>query len=210
MAQQLSVEVRQERGRHRNRRLRRAGRIPGILYGHRKENVCLAVPAESIDALVHHGNRLVTLAGAVNESALIRDIQWDVWGTHVVHVDFTRVSEHEKVEVRVAVEIRGEAPGVKEGGIIEQSVHEVEIECPAGAVPEKLYVNINHLKLHDSVTVADLKLPEGAVVLGDSAAVVVHCVEPVEVPEVVEAAEAAPGEPEVIGEGKEKEETEES
>jgi len=209
MAQELKVELRQNRGRHHNRRLRRAGSIPGVLYGHRKENVSLAVPAESLDALVQRGNRLVTLTGAVSESAFIRDVQWDVWGTHVLHVDFTRISEHEKVKVQIAVEIRGEAPGVREGGVVEQSIHQVEIECPASAIPERVLVNINQLKLHDSITVADLELPEGAVVLGDPAAVVVQCVEPVELPEE-EVVEAAAGEPEVIGEDKEKQEAEES
>lgn len=123
-----------------------------------------------------------------------------------MHVDFTRISEHEKVRVQVAVEVRGEAPGVREGGVVEQLVHNVEIECPARAIPEKLEVNINNLKLHDSITFAQLELPEDATFSGDAAAVVVHCIEPVEVLEV-EVAEAGEGEPEVIGE---KEETEES
>jgi large subunit ribosomal protein L25 len=209
MAQELNVELRQNRGRHHNRRLRKAGSVPGVLYGHRKQNVCLAVPAEPLSALVQHGNRLVTLCGAVNESAFIRDVQWDVWGTHVLHVDFTRILEHEKVNVQIAVEIRGEAPGVREGGVVEQLIHQVEIECPASAIPEKLHVNINQLRLHDSITIAHLELPEGAVVLGDPAAVVVHCVEPVELPEV-EVVEAVAGEPEVIGQDKEKPAAEES
>jgi large subunit ribosomal protein L25 len=204
MAEELHVELRQDRGKRNSRRLRKAGSIPGVLYGHRKENVCLAVPAEPLDAMVQHGNRLVTLCGAVDESAFIREVQWDVWGTHVLHVDFTRVSEHEKVRIQVAVEVRGEAPGVKEGGVVEQLIHHVEIECPASAVPEKLDVNINHLKLHDSTTFAQLELPQGAAISGDPAAVVVQCVEPVEVPEV-EVVEAAEGEPEVIGEEKEEE-----
>ena len=207
MAEELNVELRETRGKRNSRRLRKAGSVPGVLYGHRKETVSLAVPAEPLDAMVQHGNRLVTLTGAVSESAFIREVQWDVWGTHVVHVDFTRISEHEKVQVQVAVEVRGEAPGVKEGGVVEQLIHQVQIECPASAVPEKLDVNVNHLKLHDSITVADLELPEDAAVLGDSATVVVHCIEPLAVPEE-EVAEAAAGEPEVIGEEKEK--TEES
>jgi len=207
MAEELNVELRENRGKRNSRRLRKAGSVPAVLYGHRKENVSLAVPAEPLDAMVQHGNRLVTLTGAVSESAFIREVQWDVWGTHVVHVDFTRISEHEKVQVQVAVEVRGEAPGVKEGGVVEQLVHGVEIDCPASAIPERLHVNVNHLKLHDAITVADLKLPDGATVLGDPATVVVHCIEPVAVPEE-EVAEPAAGEPEVIGE--DKEETEES
>lgn len=203
MAEELQVEVRQSRGKHSNRRLRNTGKIPSVLYGHGLENVCLAVPGDALDSLVTHGSRLVALTGGVNESAFIREVQWDTWGTHVLHVDFTRISEHENVQVRVPVELRGEAPGVKEGGVVEQLVHEVDLECPAGSIPEKLSISINDLKLHDSITVADLQLPEGASVLGDAAAVVVQCVEPIEAPEE-EVVEAAGGEPEVIG-GKEEE-----
>ena len=206
MAEELSVEVRETRGKRNARRLRRAGGTPGVLYGHGEKNVSLTVPADQLDHLVHHGSRLVTLTGAVNESAFIREVQWDTWGTHVLHVDFTRISEHEAVQVQVSVELRGEAPGVKEGGVVEQLIHDVEIDCPASAIPEKLDVNINNLKLGDSITVADLELPEGATVLGDAETVVVHCVEPLEVPEEAVAEEVA-GEPEVIGG---KEETEES
>jgi large subunit ribosomal protein L25 len=80
----------------------------------------------------------------------------------------------------------------------------VSIECPAGSIPDKLLVNINSLALEQSIKVSDLKLPEGAVVLGDPEAVVVQCMVPVEAPEE-EAAGAAPGEPEVIGAKKEEE-----
>ena len=207
MALQLAVEPRNTKGKRNNRRLRRAGKVPAILYGHGLECVPLSVEAESLAAAIRHGSRLVSLTGAVNESAFIRDLQWDIWGTHVVHVDFTRISEHEIVEVRVPVELRGEAPGVKEGGVVVQHVHEVEIACPASVIPEKLAVNINHLMLNDSVALQDLELPQGAKLLAsDLELVVVECVVPQEMPEE-EAAEAVPGEPEVIGE-KEKEEEE--
>jgi large subunit ribosomal protein L25 len=146
------------------------------------------------------------LTGAVSESAFIRELQWDTWGTHIVHVDFTRVSEHEIVEVRVTVELRGEAPGVREGGVVVQHIHEVEITCPASVIPEKLAVNINHLKLGDSVLLGSLELPQGAKIESmDLEEVVVECIVPVEMPE--EGAEALPGEPEVIG-AKDKEEGE--
>ncbi|MBN2473955.1 MAG: 50S ribosomal protein L25 [Pirellulales bacterium] len=198
MAEVLNVTFRETRGKHNAKRLRKAGSIPGVLYGHGEKNVSLAVPADQLDMLVHHGSRLVKLAGAVSESAFIRDVQWDTWGTHVLHVDFTRVSEDEKVELQVSVELRGEAPGVRQGGVVEQLIHEVQLECPAGKIPEKIVVSVNDLELHDSVTVADLKLPAGAAVPGDQTVVVVQCVEPVEMPEL-EAAEAVSGEPEVIG-----------
>ena len=209
MALQLAVELRETQGKLNNRRLRRAGKIPGILYGHGLSNVSLSVSADTLSSAIRHGSRLVSLTGAVSESAFIREVQWDTWGAHILHVDFTRISEHEIVNVRVTVELRGEAPGVREGGVVVQHIHEVDLACPALAIPEKLAVNINHLKLGDSIDLKalGLELPQGATIdAGDLDEVVVECVVPME---QAEEAEAAPGEPEVIG-AKEEEESEEN
>lgn len=209
MALQLAVELRETQGKLNNRRLRRAGKIPGILYGHGLSNVSLSVPADTLSSAIRHGSRLVSLTGVVSESAFIREVQWDTWGAHILHVDFTRISEHEIVDVRVTVELRGEAPGVREGGVVVQHIHEVGLACPASAIPEKLAVNINHLKLGDSIDLKalGLELPQGATIdAGDLDEVVVECVVPME---QAEEAEAAPGEPEVIG-AKEEEESEEN
>jgi large subunit ribosomal protein L25 len=204
MALQLAVEHRDSQGKHRNRRLRQSGKIPGVLYGHGLECVSLSVAADELASAIRHGSRLVSLAGAVNESAFIRQLQWDTWGTHIIHVDFTRISEHEIVEVRVPVELRGESPGVREGGVVVQHVHEVEIACPASVIPEKLAVNINHLMLEQSILLNALELPQGAKILAaDLDVAVVECIIPKEMPEEG-AAEAVPGEPEIIG-AKEKE-----
>jgi large subunit ribosomal protein L25 len=209
MALELAVQPRDTQGKRRNRRLRRSGQIPAILYGHGLENVSLSVEAEAITAAIRHGSRLVSLTGAVSESAFIRELQWDTYGTHIVHVDFTRISEHEIVQVRVPVELRGEAPGVREGGVVVQLIHEVEIACPASVIPERLAVNINHLKLTESIALAALELPEGAKILAaDPEAVVVQCNIPVELPEEG-AGQAVAGEPEVIGAKEEEEESEE-
>jgi large subunit ribosomal protein L25 len=203
MAESLSVERREQHGKLNNRRLRRDGKIPAVLYGHGLENLSLMVSAEALAATVRRGTRLVNLTGAVDESAFIRELQWDTWGTHVLHVDFTRISVDEEVEITVSIELRGEAPGVRDGGIIEQFIHDVEIACPAGAIPEKLRANINQLKLDDKITLAQLELPQGARLLADDLeTIVVQCVLPAEMPEEA-AAEAVPGEPEVIGAKKE-------
>ena len=210
MALQLAVEPRAAQGKHFNRRLRQSGKIPGILYGHGLENVPLAVAADTLTAAIRHGSRLVSLTGAVSESAFIRELQWDTWGKQIVHVDFTRISEHEIVEVRVPVELRGEAPGVREGGVVVQLIHEVEIACPASVIPEKLAVNINHLVLGQSILLSSLEVPEGAKVLAaDLEAVMVECVLPLEQPEEG-AGEAGAGEPEIIGAKDKEEESEES
>ncbi len=208
MAELLQVELRGTRGKRNARRSRREGKLPAVLYGHGQETVSLLVPAERFHAAVRRGARVVKLAGAVDDQAFIREIQWDTWGLHALHVDFTRVSEHEKVQVQVTLELRGEAPGVKAGGVVKQHVHNLEIECEATAIPEKLYVNINHLELEQAITVAQLELPPGIVVLGDPEVTVVECVEPVEIEEEAPAA-AAEAEPEVIGRKKEEGEEEE-
>jgi len=198
MADELNVELREDTGKHKNRRLRKAGGVPAVLYGHGLDNICLSVSAEPLEAAVRRGSRLVSLTGAVNESAFVRELQWDTWSTHVLHVDFTRVAADETVEVRIAVELRGEAPGVREGGVVEHLIHEVNMKCLAIAIPEKIRVNVNSLNLDGSITVGDLVLPEDATVAENADAVVVQCVLPTELPDEFEA-EGVPGEPEVIG-----------
>jgi len=198
MAEEINVQLRETRGKRDSRRLRAAGTIPAVLYGHGEQTVSLSVPAHQIKAAVRHGSRLVLLSGAVDQQAFIRELQWDTWGMNVLHVDFTRISAHERVEVQVAVELRGEAPGLKEGGVVEQLVHDIELECEAGDVPEKLEVNVNHLSLNGLITTGELELPGTAKVLCPLDTVVVQCVEPAAVPEE-EVAVAEEVEPEVIG-----------
>jgi len=208
MAEVLQVQLRETRGKRNARRERRAGRLPAILYGHGQRSISLSVSAEEIDAALRHGARLVKLAGAVEEQAFVRELQWDTWGKHVLHVDLTRVSEHEKVRVVVAVELRGEAPGMKQGGVVKQLIHELEIECEATAIPERIYLNINQLGLGEKITVAQMELPASVVPFADPESVVVECHEPVVVEEEAPA-EAAEVEPEVIGRKKEEEKAEE-
>lgn len=206
MAEVLNVALRETRGKHENRRLRNGGAIPAVLYGHGEETVCLSVPAHEIEVAVHHGSRLVELSGAISEQAFIRELQWDTWGANVLHVDFTRISAHEKVQVEVTLELRGEAPGLKEGGVVEQLAHRIEIECEAGDIPDRLDVNINQLNLHDSITAGELELSSTASILCEPDRVIVQCVEPAAVPEEEEAEPAEGVEPEVIGRKPEEEE----
>jgi large subunit ribosomal protein L25 len=200
MAELLNVQPRGTLGKRNNRRLRASGSIPAVLYGHGEQTVCLAVPAHDLEAAVRHGSRVVTLSGAVNEQAFIRELQWDTWGMNVLHVDFTRISAHERVEVEVALELRGEAPGLKVGGVLEQLLHEIELECEATEIPEKLSVNVNSLKLDGSITAGQLELPRTATIRCPPETVIVQCVAPAVVPEEeVAVEEAAEVEPEVIG-----------
>ena len=198
MAEALNVQKRQQHGKRDVRRLRSAGSIPAILYGHGEANIPLSVSAEELSSAVRHGSRVVELKGVVQEKAFIRELQWDVYGLHVLHVDFSRVSEHERLHLRVPVELRGQARGLKAGGVIEHLVHELEIECAALQIPEKIEVPVSELDLDGAIHAGELKLPPGVVLLADPEQVVVQCVLPQEEQEIP-GMEAGTAEPEVIG-----------
>ena len=198
MADVLQVEKRTADGKRGTRRLRRAGGVPAILYGHGEACVPLSLKLEQLAAAVRHGARVVELKGAANEKAFIRDLQWDTYGVDILHVDFTRVSEHERISVSVPVTLKGQAVGLKNGGVLEHLVHEVEIECEALSIPENLVLSVNNLDVGDSLDASAIPLPAGAKLLSDPEAMVVHCVVPVEVDEA-ELGEGGAAEPEVIG-----------
>jgi large subunit ribosomal protein L25 len=199
MTEVLKVDVRSEVGSNAVKRVRRAGYVPAVLYGHGESNVNLAIPAETLLSAVRRGSRLVELQGGVNETALIRGIQWDTYGLEVLHLDLARVSAGEKVRVKLSLELRGEAPGTREGGIVEQVLHDVEIECPAAAIPDRIEVSIRGLHLGAAIKLGELPLPADARLLDDPEDMVVHCVAVVTGEVEEEAAAAEAGEPEVIG-----------
>jgi large subunit ribosomal protein L25 len=206
MSELLHVKNRKTIGKRNNRRLRRAGRLPAVLYGHGEEAVSLTLAADELEASLRHGAKVVDLDGAASGKALLQDVQWDTFFQHVLHVDLLRVRAGEKVKVEVPLELRGEAPGSREGGLIEQMVHSLEIEVALDVIPDKLHLNINQLQIGDQLTAHDIEdLPAGARILDDLDTMIVHCVQPAAEEEEAVAEEAV-AEPEVIGKGKEEEE----
>jgi len=208
MAESLTVEKRPNRGKHHSKRLRQAGAIPAVLYGHGEAPVSLSVPRDAFVTAIRRGTRLVELQGAVRESALIRDLQWDTYGTAVVHIDFARVAADERIKITVPVELRGQAAGVRGGGVLQHLVHEIEIECLATAIPEKLQVNVNHLELLGTILVGQIELPPGVTLLSDAEAIAVQCVEPAVEEEAAAGLAGEAAEPEVIGRKADEEEEE--
>lgn len=206
MTDALNAKTRQQVGSNAVKEVRKAGLVPAVLYGHGEENVNLSIPVDELSAAIRHGAQMVNLEGDVSDSALISDVQWDTFGIDVLHVDLTRVSASELVQVAVKLELRGEAPGTKEGGVIDHMTHEIRIECPAGAIPSSIEVTINSLGLEEALKVNDIQLPEGARLLTNPDAIVVQCNPAVEL--VEEEEEAAAVEPEVIGRKEEDEQTE--
>jgi large subunit ribosomal protein L25 len=208
---QLVAQARQTHGSRAARKLRKQGLVPAVVYGHREETRSLTLPADELEKAIRHGARVVDLKlDSKVEKALIREIQWDHLGKELLHVDFARVAADERIHVHVPIELRGIAPGVSGGGVLDQPLHSLEIECLAISIPASIRVNINELQLGQAIHVRELHLPEGVRALADGEAVVVQIKVPMAEAEAP-AAPAEPGaaEPEVIGRQKAAEEEEE-
>jgi large subunit ribosomal protein L25 len=206
MSDLLHVQKRNSVGKRNNSRLRRDGRLPAVLYGHGEEAVSLSLSADELEASLRHGAKVVDLDGDASGKALLQDVQWDTFFHQVLHVDLLRVQAGERVEVEVPIELRGEAPGAREGGLVEQLIHSLEIEVSLDLIPEKLILSVKNLQIGGHLTAKDIQnMPEGATILSDEEAMIVHCVEPAAEEEAAPE-EAAAGEPEVIGKAKEEDE----
>ncbi len=204
MADVLNVSKREALGTSNTRRLRKAGQIPANLYGHGQECVNLSIPAVEVESAIRHGTKVIDIVGAATDSVLINEVQWDPFGSEILHVDLTRVSADESVAVTLVVELRGEAPGMKQGGVVDHQLHEIEIECPAGKIPDGLSVSINQLELGDSITAADIEIPPSAKLITPDDQIIVQCIEPTEDLDEEEGADSL--EPEIIGRKAEDEE----
>lgn len=197
MSDTLEVVTRKAGGSRESRRLRRAGMVPAILYGHGEKCVELAAKREAIEAVVRHGSRFVELTGAVKEGAIIRELQWDAMGSDPLHVDLLRVSKSDRVKVKVPIDLKGECPGQRAGGVVSLVMHEIELECTADAIPDHIHAQIGHLEVGHTIKVHDLHLPKGARALVDGDETVVTCALPSKKAE--EAGVAGGAEPEIIG-----------
>jgi large subunit ribosomal protein L25 len=210
MVESLAMETqpRDGRGTRAARRLRKQGLVPAVVYGHKEATLSVALATDTLVKAIRHGVRVVDLkAGGKVEKALIRDVQWDHLGKELLHVDFTRVAADERVVLTVPVEVRGTAPGVSAGGLLDQPLRSLSIECLALSVPETIRVPINELQIGGVLHVRDLVLPPGVKAMAEPDAVVVQVKAPIVEVEVAPAAPAAEGaEPEVIGRQKAAEE----
>lgn len=203
MADVLEVKKRDRVGSSASQKLRRDGQVPVVLYGHGEQNEHLHVPSMQVKTLLRRHAKTIELAGDIKETALVSQVHWDPLGIEILHLDLIRVNLKELVEVTVPISTHGDPVGLREGGVLIENLHDVQIRCPAGAIPENVGLNINELHLGGHLTAADLELPEGVELLTPIDTVVAHIEEPKEAPETEESA-AEGAEPEVIAKGGEK------
>lgn len=208
----VDVTTREKLGTAESRRLRKQGQVPGNIYGHGGDPISIAVAEETITPLVFAGQKVLEADfGDRTQLAILKDLQWDTFGTTIVHFDLLRVDRDERVEVEVPLELRGLSPGALAGGVLSQNLHTISVECATFAIPNNIEVRIGGLNIGDAIHVRDLVIPEGVNVQTPEDEVVVQVTEPIEVPEEDEEGEvAAAVEPEVIGKDKDDEESDES
>src|SRR5262249_47835135 len=154
----LRADKRESLGKGGARKMRAAGNIPGVLYGHGETPVAVAVSARDFDVALrkHKGsNPIVNLAVNGSEvTALIRDVQYDPLSHDILHLDFQHISLTEQIEVKVMVKLTGLAIGVKDGGgILETILREIEVRCLPTQIPAALEIDVSHLNVGDSVHV---------------------------------------------------------
>jgi large subunit ribosomal protein L25 len=210
----VTAENRTETGKNVNRRLRSAGKIPGVLYGSGKDPVRVSVSPREITSILRSASGENTLfdldLGGSRRKVILKEFQVEPIKGALLHADFYEVALDKVLQVNVHVEVTGTPVGVKvQGGILDFVTRELEVECLPVDIPEKISIDVSHLELGKHLRVAELTAPPKVKILTDPDVVIVHVVAP-RAEEAPVAAEAAPAEgeaaaaaePEVIKKGK--------
>jgi len=181
---EVIAEKREMKGTGASRRLRRAGKVPGIIYGGGKDPAMVTFNHDPIWHMLEneasHSSILSVKTDGKAEKAILRDVHYHPFKQLILHVDLQRVSETERIHMSVPVHFVGEdvAPGVKlQGGIVSHLMTDIDITCLASNLPEYLVADVSNLNLHESVHLSNLQLPEGVEITslghgGDDLAVV--------------------------------------
>jgi large subunit ribosomal protein L25 len=206
----LKVEYRSGTGKGVARRLRSIGRIPAILYGENIENMSLSVNTKELKTILEKGAGTHTVLDLeidadnkkVSEKAVIKEIQRDPLKGSYTHIDFLKIDLSKKIETSVPLIMIGESPGVKEGGVLQHGLREIEIECLVKDIPKHIEIDVSSLNIGDTIRVSDISRLDGVKFLTQDEETVISIIHQMEFKEAEVIAEAV--EPEVIGE-KEKE-----
>ncbi len=215
MDAKLKVTSRDLKGSPNARRMRRDGLIPGVIYSDGGEARAVSLPKHEFEQMLHHhaGEQMmltIDLDGK-ESSVLLKDVQHNIMTGGTIHVDLQEVSMNKKLRVHTAIELVGEADGVKnQGGVLDHLLHSVEVECLPGDILEKIEVDVSELNMGDMLTIKDIQLDTSKYEIlmdGDVGVASVSAPrvaeEPVEGEEGAEGAEeGASTEPEVINEKK--------
>jgi large subunit ribosomal protein L25 len=188
MADNVGLEAKEREGRGKNdaRRLRARDMVPAVLYGD-GESTVLAVPAKVVDYTLQHvgDNALydLKLDDRDDTTARVVDVQRNPLTGRLVHVDFAPVDMSERIVVTVPLVVAGDSPGVEEGGVLQQVAYEVEVESLPGDIPQELTIDVSNLGLNENLTVADVVLPEGVILVSEAEEIAATVTPPTQVTE---------------------------
>jgi large subunit ribosomal protein L25 len=201
----LKAQVRDGVGKGAARSLRRAGAIPGIVYGRGRDPRPVAVEGRALAAALHTHAGLnvlidLDLGGASGEPTvvMVREVQRDIFRHQPIHVDFHAISLTERLEAHVPIVLRGTAKGVAEGGVVEHILRDVLVECLPTQIPEQFELDVTELVVGRSLHASDLTVPEGVTLLTPPEDVIVTVVAPRVIEEEVAAPAAAAAVPEGV------------
>jgi len=204
----LSAETRSDTGKGAAKKMRRAGRIPAILYGRGQEGVSLSLGNKEVSHLLANPGAMtnvleleITDSGkSSKKNILVKKIQKHPFREEVLHMDLLEIALDQKISVMVPIELAGESEGVKMGGILEMKRRELEITSLPNQIPDTIVIDITELQIGDAVHVEDITPPDGAQISFESNFTVLSVVAPAAEIEEEEAeeeeaeGEAAPGE----------------
>jgi large subunit ribosomal protein L25 len=176
---QLNIELRSKTGKGISRQLRMADMVPGVVYGKGMDPIAVSIKHRELRAATAGEggqNNLITLVGggSLDQSmAIIVDLQRDAIKGTYRHVDLHRISMTEKLRVTVPIVLKGESIGVKEGGLLDLSHHELHVECLPGNIPDNIEIDITDLAVAHSIHVSDITVPDGVKILDNPKSAVV-------------------------------------
>ena len=209
MVADLEAQPRAADGTSAARRLRAAGRVPAIIYGHGQAAVPIQVERAPLDRILAAGEHLVALRLDGGErQAIFKEVQVDPLSQQILHVDFQEVRTDEEVTLSVRLRFRGTPAGATDGGVADHLLHEIDVRCLATRIPDEIVVDVSALGIGDDLRASDLPLPEGVAIETAADKVVAHCRKPIEEAEAPPEEAEAPAAPEVITEKKPETETE--
>lgn len=209
----LKASLRDGIGKQKVKKLRTAKRIPAVVYGHGIKATSVEVSQDEFLKVLHTkaGENVIIQLNVdgpkkFEKTVVIKEIQHNPTTDAIQHVDFNAISLTEKIKVKVPLHVKGEAPGIKEGGILDVVHHEIEVECLPTNIPERIDADVSNLKIGDTIHLRDLTFPAGVAPQFEAEEVIVaiHAPKAEEVAEPVEGA----AEPELIGKKKEEGEEE--
>ena len=209
----LKSQLRENAGSKHAARIRAQGQIPAVIYGHKQKPVTVSLDGHDFVERLHHGHRLFDIKlNKKTEKVIVKALQYDYLGKNIIHADLIRVDVTERVKFSVPIEFKGTAQGTHEGGIIEEHLNKLEIECIVTEIPESILVSIKDVNVGDTLHASDIELPEGVKLITKPSTVIATCslvaaAKSIEEVEEEQAEETA--EPEIIGKEKEQDEEKE-